>query len=228
MRVLVKRNNEYVRLYPVLGLITLTIFTVILFAANLSGLVLGFGLVLFCFLISLKRLSYTYWSLLFFQTFILIYILCGTEFSLPISQKFILLSSYLILYGISAYLFNPIIFPAVNWLEYDFRYRHDLECYYCSSDGCYESRLVDLKGSLGSLHSFQSVGLGEKANLVFRFRDNIISLNGEVQSIRQNSLGRGFYYGINFGNSESVKVLMTYWKAQKVHKKSLKKKRHGK
>ena len=192
MRVLIKKDNEYARIYPVLSLVTGAIFLVVLTSSGSVSHILCFGLVLVCFLISLKRFSYTYWSLLTLHSLMIFLITYYSDVEVPVSKKLILFTSYLFLYALSVYLFNPIIFPAVSWFEYDFRYRHDLECYYCSEMGCYQSRLVDLKSNSGSLHSFQNIELGDQISLFFRFKENSIKLTGEVQSIRQNSLGGAF------------------------------------
>ena len=82
---------------------------------------------------------------------------------------------------------------------------------------------MDLKLREGSFHSFEELELNQEVKMVYRFKDNQVLLNACVLSIRQNTLGRGFYYGVKFDNSDSLGVLNSFWKAQKTHKKQLKK-----
>ena len=175
---------------------------------------------------ALQRYSYAFWTLVFISFFFLIFSII--EINPGAFQLIALIIVSMLYLGISYSFFNPIFYPIINWLEYDFRYRHDVPFFLCLKNGCFESRLMDFKLQRSSFHSFEDLDIGEKVEMFYQFKDNQVLTSATVLSIRQNTLGRGYYYGVEFDKSESVEILGSYWRAQKTHKKKLKKINNGK
>ena len=170
---------------------------------------------------TIRRFSYAFWPMVFLT----VLSLCVSALETNLNQVQVFALSLILLTYIYVCIsfFNPIFYPVINWYQYDFRFRHDVPFFLCLINGCFESRLMDLKSGDGSFHSFEELELNQEIKMVYRFKDNQIILNASVLSIRQNTLGRGFYYGVKFDNSDSLDVLNSFWKAQKTYKKKLKK-----
>ena len=71
---------------------------------------------------SLRRFSYAFWPMSFFTVFFLLFSLIEIDLSpIQLLASIIIVLIYL---AICWSFFNPILYPVINWYEYDFRFRH--------------------------------------------------------------------------------------------------------
>ena len=192
-----------------------------------SSLLWPLSTIFFSFVIaaSLKKVSYTTWFggvfiVLLFSLWLLFF-----SSDLNVTEKAFSAFIVLLLLGLGFELYNPLIFPIVNWWEYDFRYRFDLEGYLCTSSFCYLIRLHDFRKGLCSIHAFGNFKIGDEFLFHYKIKENALSLEGKIVSIRKNSLGRGSHLGVIFKKGEKRDLLQKFWKSLKLHKKELKKRK---
>ncbi|MAW07462.1 MAG: hypothetical protein CME61_04170 [Halobacteriovoraceae bacterium] len=174
---------------------------------------------------SLKKVSYTTWFCGLFLIFLFSLWLLFFSSGLSFTEKALSAVIVLLLLGLGFELYNPLIFPIVNWWEYDFRYRFDLEGYLCTDTFCHLVRLHDFRKGNCSIHTFGNFKVGDEFLFHYKIKENALSLEGQVVSIRKNSLGRGSHLGVIFKKGEKRDLLQKFWKSLKLHKKELKKRK---
>ena len=167
---------------------------------------------------TLKELNYSFWA---FSFFVGLYLLFQLMISVWIWDSYSFLSSFLglVMLIFEAYLLStPIYYPKINWKEYDFRYRYELKVNISCGEIKKEGRLIDLGRSSGCVVLFDDFDLGE--NLILNSR-----WNTRVVSKREDIIGRGIYYGINFSidSHEDRLMFQELLKEWKERKKTVKK-----
>ena len=118
----------------------------------------------------------------------------------------------LLLLGLGFELYNPLIFPIVNWWEYDFRYRFDLEGYLCTDTFCHLVRLHDFRKGNCSIHTFGNFKVGDeflfqykikRTHLVLKVRSYLLgkthSAEALILELSLKKVKKEIYYK-NFGN----------------------------
>ena len=221
MSVIVTKTNDINLKFNTFKLFSLLLISILLINGSWSISTMGLIFLSMASFSALKRFSYSFWSLNIL--FGLFFVIAITNLELSSLQSMMLIPVLIIYLAFSFSFFSPIYYPIINWFEYDFRYRHDLPFFLCLDNGCFESRLMDFRRNEGSFHSFLELDIGDTAKMIYRFKENQVSVTGTVVSIRQNSLGRGLYYGIRFDNSDGLNILSSVWKVQKTYSKKLKK-----
>ena len=103
---------------------------------------------------SLKKFSYATWFAGVFIVLLFSFWLLFFSGDLNFTDKALSTVIVLLLLGLGFELYNPLIFPIVNWWEYDFRYRFDLEGYLCTDTFCHLVRLHDFRKGNCSIHTF--------------------------------------------------------------------------
>ena len=213
-----KELNQKLSLFGYLALLLCSFLAIKSFFSIFSLAVCVLGL--WCWR-SINRFSYAFWSMIFLYS--IFYVGCLGDINADSMQISLMICILVIFLWLGVSFYNPIFYPIVNWFEYDFRYRHDLPFFLCLDHGCYESRLLDFRSGAGSFHSFEELEISETVKMVYKLNGERVLLVGKLLSIRQNTLGRGFYYGVQFDNSSELKTLDSYWRAQKTRIKKLKK-----
>lgn len=187
-----------------------------LYLAYLDADLLSFSTVFFLVFIAIfenfhyraiRDLNYTYWTLTIIKFFWIFYSLVGSGHILNNFTFGIFTFSILLFLSIEVYLMNsPIYFPRVQWWEYDFRYRGDLRIKIAYKGQEFKARLADLRREAGCIISFEPIKLGESLTVKTYYKNEDISFDVRIVSMRENIPGRGYRYGVQFDLEDKEKM----------------------
>jgi len=148
-----------------------------------------------------KKLNYTYWT---FSVVFIIYF-SYKFFGHIFPPNFHKISAwYLLAIGILVgqmyILLSPIYYPRVNWWEYDFRFRDDIKIriHLKGIEKSVEGRMTDLRRLAACVVSFEDFPLGEMVDIEIVGRNVSSKVTSQIISKRYYSLGRGNIYGVFF------------------------------
>jgi hypothetical protein len=148
-----------------------------------------------------KKLNYTYWT--FSVVFIVYFSYKFLGHIFPpdfhkISAWYLLAMGILI--GQMYILLSPIYYPRVNWWEYDFRFRDDIKIriQLKGAQTSVEGRMTDLRRSAACVVAFEDFPLGEMVEIEIVGRNVSSKVRSQIISKRYYSLGRGNIYGVFF------------------------------
>lgn len=173
---------------------------------------------------ALKNLFYSYWNI---SVFLFVFYLFSLARNYLFSSHDIIFLLYFfsfILLLFSMYIISsPLYYPRVNWWEYDFRFRNDLEVKVDFANHIYEGRLSDLRRGAGCLELFIDIPVGDEVEMEVSILNQSFILACEVRSRREPIRGRSIIYGVKFQTSDAegkqrLKLLVNYWKESKMLK----------
>lgn len=176
----------------------------------------------------IRELYYSYWT---FAAFTFLYLFHGLWMALTVIEHttiFYLNTLGILFLASQAYILNsPIYFPIVNWWEYDFRFRDELNAKIKHKDQTYVARLTDLRRKMGCIVLFEELELGEVVTLEIDNFESIGELTVEVMSKRLYSAGRPYNYGVRFvfhedSDDKIYSHLTRIWKTEHRSKLNLK------